>query len=86
MTLNDKYIIMRTLINCENDFEARLIVGRLENEGIKAVVLNGHIHDVWPMSSSSDFAIRVAVNEEDYNQAIKIISVDTEPTDDAVID
>ena len=69
---------MSIITHCENDFEARLIVGRLENEGIRAVILNEHIHDVWPMSSSSDFAIRVAVNDEDYDKAIRIISVDTE--------
>ena len=67
---------MRVLTNCENDFEAQLIVGRLQNEGIKAVVLNEYIHNVWPMSSSDTFALQIAVNDEDYNQAVRVISVD----------
>ena len=75
---------MRTLINCENEFEAQLIVGRLENEGIRAVVLNEHIHRIWPMNSFDSFVVQVAVNEEDYNQAIRIISVDGAPDEDAL--
>ena len=74
---------MRVLINCENDFEAQLIVGRLQNEGIKAVVLNEYIHNVWPMSSADTFTLQVAVNEEDYNQAVRAISVDADPTEEA---
>ncbi|MCL2502421.1 MAG: DUF2007 domain-containing protein [Bacteroidales bacterium] len=68
---------MRVLIDCKNDFEAKLIVGRLENEGIKAVVLNEHVHKIWPFNSSEYFAaVQVAVNEEDYKRALFIISVD----------
>ena len=71
---------MKVLIDCENDFEAHLIIGRLENEGIKAVILNEYVHDILPFNSSQYFsAVQVAVNEEDYSQAIKIISVDGAP-------
>lgn len=68
---------MRVLINCKNNFEARLIVGRLENEGIMAVSLNEHINTLYPFADNADnFAVQVAVNEEDYNRALDIISVD----------
>jgi hypothetical protein len=77
---------MRTLIYCESDFEARLIVGRLENEGIRAVVLNEYINNVLPMSGCSDtFAVQVAVNEEDFNRALILISEDEPPIQDSSI-
>ena len=69
---------MRPLMHCENDFEAQLIVGRLENEGIRAVVLNQHIHNVLPYLNNHLDAFAVQVNEEDYLRALKIISVDEE--------
>ena len=64
---------MKVLIECNNDFEAKLIVGRLENEGIKAVTWNEN------EAYKCFMRVRVAVNEEDYNQALKIISVDGTP-------
>jgi len=64
---------MRTLIQCDNDFEARLIVGRLENEGIKAVVLNEYIHNVLPYLNSNADAFSVQVSEEEYDRAFAII-------------
>jgi len=74
---------MKTLTDCENIFEAQLIVGRLENEGILAVVLNEHVHNIWPFNSSEHFAsVQVAVNEKDYDQAIRIISVDQAPDEE----
>ena len=77
---------MRTLIQCENEFEARLIVGRLENEGIRATILNEYIHNVLPlMTGSNTFAVQVAVNEEDYHRALMIISVDTPLVDSDVV-
>ena len=65
---------MRTLINCESDFEAQLIVGRLESEGIKAVVLNELVHQILPYLNNSTDAFSVQVCEEDYNRALQIIS------------
>lgn len=68
---------MRTLTYCENEFEANLIVGRLENEGIKAVVLNNAINNIWPLSKSSWlFSTKVAVNEEDFNRAVVALALD----------
>ena len=74
---------MKVLIDCENDFEAHLIIGRLENEGIRAVILNEYVHDILPFNSSQYFsAVQVAVNEEDYNRALRVISVDDAPAED----
>ena len=75
---------MRTVVNCDTDFQAKLIQGRLENEGIPSVVLNEYINVVVPAPSASTmFAVQVAVSDEDYEKALRIIeSIDI----DAVID
>jgi len=65
---------MKTLVQCPNDFEARLIIGRLENEGIKAVVPNEHILHILPYLNNSD-AFSVQVHEDDYDRAIEIIGL-----------
>jgi len=65
---------MRVLIRCKSHFEAQLIIGRLENEGIKAVVLNELIHQILPYVSNHADAFSVQVSEEEYNRALQIIS------------
>ncbi|MDR2586311.1 MAG: DUF2007 domain-containing protein [Prevotellaceae bacterium] len=71
---------MRVLTDCKNDFEASIIVGRLESEGIKAIVMNKHINDIWPFNSLEYFAaVKVVVSEEDYDQAMTIISTNAPP-------
>lgn len=68
---------MRTLIYCENDFEANLIVGRLENEGIKAVVLNNALNSILPLPGRNWlFSTKVTVNEEDFNRATVVLGLD----------
>ena len=74
---------MKTLIYCENDFEARLIVGRLENNGIRAVVQSNHIHNILPYLNNHSDAFSVQVHEEDYHYALRIISIDAPATEDA---
>ena len=66
---------MRTLVQCTNDFEARLIIGRLENEGIRAVVRNEHILHILPYLNNSD-AFSVQVHEDDYQRALEIIEAE----------
>ena len=74
---------MRTLTNCANQFEAQLIVGRLENEGIKAVALHEHTNTLSFLGNSAyALGVRVAVNDEDYHRALTIISVDGVPDDE----
>jgi len=74
---------MRVLKECTNYFEAKLIVGRLENEGITAASLHEHSSSVYPLgSNASAFCVQVVVNEEDYDRAIKVISVDGVPDED----
>ena len=67
---------MRPLITCENNFEAQLIIGRLENEGIKAVILNEHIHNILPYFNTQPDAFTVHVRDEDYTIALQIIGED----------
>ena len=65
---------MRTIANCDTDFQARLIQGYLENEGIPSVLLNEYINSTIPFPyASSMFAVQVAVSEENYEKALRII-------------
>ena len=65
---------MRTIANCDTDFQARLIQGHLENEGIPSVILNEYINLTIPVPNASNmFAVQVAVNEENYEKALRII-------------
>lgn len=65
---------MKVLITCNDDFEANLIIGRLENEGIKAVALNENMRAIYPFANI--VGVQVAVCEEDYDRALGIIQVD----------
>ena len=79
---------MRTVANCDTDFQAKLIQGRLENEGIQAVVLNEFIHNTWPAATASNmFAVQVAVSDENYEKALRIIeSIDIDAITDVDLD
>ena len=67
---------MRIITYCENDFEAQLIVGRLENEGIRAVVLNSAISRILPLPGNRFFSAKVAVHDEDFLRAIEVLELD----------
>ena len=65
---------MRTIANCDTDFQARLIQGYLENEGIPSVMLNDYTNSPIPFPYAPNMlAIQVAVSEENYEKALRII-------------
>ena len=74
---------MRVIINCANYFEAELIVGRLKNEGILAATLHEHSSTIYPVgNNASVLGVQVVVNDEDYDRAIQLISMDQRPDDE----
>lgn len=64
---------MKTVGKYATSFEANLIKGFLENEGIQATVLNENINYVLPATNVAT-SIEVAVSDEDYDRAKKIIA------------
>ena len=62
---------------------AEVAKGALENEGITAAVLNQS--SVYPglSAASSQFRIKLIVNEEDYDRAMEILSRDNSSNVDA---
>ena len=65
---------MKTIKYCDA-FEAEVIRGRLESEGIQAVVLNELSVSVLPWVTGTQYAaVQVAVAEEDYELAMALLS------------
>ena len=74
---------MKTVKYCD-PFEARVICGRLENEGIQASVLNEHIPYLLPGSTGTPYAAaQVVVAGEDFDRAMESLAQDTAPPEDA---
>lgn len=65
---------MKTLISAEGPFQANVIKGRLESEGIAAEVINEDMGTLFPYSITDDRGIRIIVHEEDYDRAMAIIA------------
>ena len=65
---------MKTLISADGPFQANVIKGRLESEGIAAEVINEDMGTLFPYSITDDRGIRIIVHEEDYERAMAIIT------------
>lgn len=65
---------MKTLISANDPFQANVIKGRLESEGIAAEVINEDMGTLFPYSITDDKGIRIIVHEEDYERAAAIIA------------
>lgn len=75
---------MKTVKYCD-DFEAQVIKGRLENEGIQAFVINELTPSMLPWATATPYAaVQVAVAEEDYERAMQILSLDTQPDPETI--
>lgn len=61
------------LITCNDSFQAHLIQGALENEGIASVLHNEHTSDVLRGYVSTLTGVDVLVYEEDYNAALRLL-------------
>lgn len=67
---------MKTVGKYENSFEANLMKGVLENEGIEATVLNEN--NPYPLNSGL-FSVDLAVMDEDYERAMSILAASFNP-------
>lgn len=65
---------MRVVEKYRDAFSANLAKGMLENAGIKAVVLNENIPLIAGMCNTDLLSIELAVNDEDYSAACKLIA------------
>lgn len=66
---------MRTvrLMTCNDSFQARLIKGALENEGISAVLHNENISNVLRGHINNISGVDIFVYEDDYESAMAIL-------------
>lgn len=63
---------MKILNYYNSVIEAEIIKGRLESEGIQAIVHNSNLPYLTPFSSIRPF---IEVAEEDYDRAVKILEL-----------
>lgn len=61
------------LITCDDSFQARLIVGALENEGIAAILHNENTSNVLRGYISNISGVDIFVYEDEYEKAIKLL-------------
>ncbi|TVR77133.1 MAG: DUF2007 domain-containing protein [Chitinophagaceae bacterium] len=65
------------LTSCETSFEANLIKGRLENEGIQCFLTNENFNTMMPIFGSiSGGGIHLMIHEQDFERAKSIIDTD----------
>lgn len=57
-----------------DSFEASLAKGRLEEAGIKACLTNEYVNDVMPWGTLQDLWVRLAVTDECYEAAMKLLA------------
>ena len=72
---------MKTVKRYANDMEAQIDRSLLEAEGIKCNVLNENMMYA-SYFAGSNFDIQLVVADEDYDQAIAILSTPAEPTEE----
>lgn len=66
---------MKTVKYCDDLFQAELIKGRLENEGIRAEVINQHVNIVLPYAAAiPSLNVQVVVADEDYKRVTEILA------------
>lgn len=63
----------KKLITCEQSFQAHLIKGRLEAEGIPSFITNENMNFVYGAINSSITGVDIYVNAEDYDKAQAIL-------------
>lgn len=79
---------MKTVRKHLDTFQAELTRGLLESHGIQAHLLNKNIIDLIPYASAIDsMRVQVVVADEDYEDAVRIISADgtMDPAGEAVV-
>lgn len=71
---------MKRLVTCNTDFEAQVIKGRLESEGIDSMLTNENMSNLYGGIMSTFTTVDVLVREEDYERAMEVLSDDTPQT------
>ena len=64
---------MRTIGKYGSSFEANVVKGLLESEGIRAEVLHENLPYCLPFGGNL-YEVELVVNDEDYDQALKILA------------
>lgn len=62
------------LISCQNSFEANVIKGRLESEGIGCMLKNENFNFLYGGLNDSSLGVEVVVLEEDLERAQAILN------------
>lgn len=62
------------LITCDNSFQANVIKGRLENEGIPCFLKNENFNFLYGGINSNSIGVDIMINEEDLEKAEAIIN------------
>lgn len=63
----------KKLITCEQSFQAHLIKGRLEAEGIPSFIANDNMNFVYGGINTSITGVDIYVNNEDFDKAKAIL-------------
>lgn len=76
-TKNNEDTRVVRLLTCNTAFEANLIKGRLENEGIEGFLINENITTLMPhLNPISGSGVQLMVFQKDLEKAREILSVD----------
>ena len=67
---------MKTIGKYGSSFEANVVKGLLESEGIKAEVLHENLPYYLPFGGNLS-EVELVVSDEDYDQALKILAAST---------
>ncbi|MFW5707819.1 MAG: DUF2007 domain-containing protein [Bacteroidota bacterium] len=68
------------LTTCENSFEAHMIKGRLENEGIESYLTNENFSSLMPhYNRIFGSGVQVMIFEKDLPRATEILGLNTKP-------
>lgn len=78
----DPDAVLVEIFQAGGDKEALIIKGLLESEGIMCSLSSDIPHTVVPLNVDGLGAVRIAVSEEDAEQARRIISAHTEESDE----
>lgn len=62
------------LKSCDNSFQAHLLKGKLENEGIPCSLSNENMNTLYGGINNTFTAVGVYVFEKDYDKAVEIMN------------
>ncbi len=73
-------------MTCENSFEAHLLKGKLNNEGIDCFVTNENTSILLPyLNMTTGFGINIMIKKEDYDAAYALVKDKVEPNNKVIV-